>query len=87
MALVTKTTNFIKSQGLNHRQFRRFLEEIGADYGYSCEACKLSREEMLRRFCEFIEEVVEFLRNENKDKEVASLTDPAWQADYTFWST
>ncbi|KAL3854578.1 hypothetical protein ACJMK2_013842, partial [Sinanodonta woodiana] len=53
MALVTKTINFIKSRGLNHRQFRSLLEEIGADYGdlvYCCEVRWLSRGKMLKRF-------------------------------------
>ena len=39
---------------------------------------------MLNRFLELIEEVTEFLRSKNKDTEVATMTDPAWQTYLTF---
>ena len=45
----------------------------------------LSRGKMPKRFWELIEEVIEFLRSKtNKDKEVVTMTDQAWQTDLTF---
>jgi len=33
MEKVVSTVNFIRSRGLNHRQFKAFLTEIEVDYG------------------------------------------------------
>ncbi|CAK1578448.1 unnamed protein product [Parnassius mnemosyne] len=33
MKVVVSTVNFIKSRGLNHRQFRQFLDDIESEYG------------------------------------------------------
>ena len=83
MALVTKAINYIKSQGLNHPQFRSLLEKIGADYGdlvYYCGVHRLSQGKVLKRCWELIEGVIEFLSSDtNKDTEVATMTDPSWQ--------
>ena len=88
MELLKITINFIKSRGLNHRQFRSLLEEIDANYGdlvYYCEVRWLSRGKTLQRSWELIEEVIEFLRSKtNKDTEVVTMVYPAWQADLTF---
>ena len=40
---------------------------------------------MFKKLWELIEEIIEFLRSKmNKDAEVVTITDPAWQADLTF---
>lgn len=33
MKVVIKTVNFIKSKGLNHRDFQTFLEQMESEYG------------------------------------------------------
>ena len=89
MTLATKTINFIKSRGLNHRQFRSLLEDTDTDHGnllYYCEMRWLSRGKMLRRFWELIDDIAEFMTGKKK-AEVASLTDKAWQADLTLLNT
>ena len=53
MQVVVKIVNIILSRGLNHRQFRKFLEEIDAqhsDLKYFCDVRWLSRGNMLERF-------------------------------------
>ena len=52
---------------------------------FTCEVRWLSRGKTLQRSWELIEEVIEFLRSKtNKDTEVVTMVDPAWQADLTF---
>lgn len=53
MKVVIKTVNFIKSKGLNHRDFQTFLEQMESEYGdvlYYSKVRWLSRGKMLRRF-------------------------------------
>ncbi len=33
MGVVIKTANFIRSKGLNHREFSKFLESMDNEYG------------------------------------------------------
>ena len=47
------TINFIKSRGLNNRQFKELLSELESEYGdlvHHCEVRWLSRANMLVRF-------------------------------------
>ncbi|XP_057671356.1 protein FAM200A-like [Diorhabda carinulata] len=51
--VVVKTINFIRSRGLNHRQFKTFLDEISAEYNdvtYYCEVRWMSKGKMLKRY-------------------------------------
>jgi len=33
MSIITSAVDFIRAKGLNHRQFKSFLEELGSEYG------------------------------------------------------
>ena len=55
MKFVFKSVNFIRAKGLNHRQFRSFLENIESDYRdipYHTDVRWLSRGKVLTRFVE-----------------------------------
>ena len=85
MEIVVKTVNFIRARGLNHRQFRKLLDEMDSQYGdllYYTEVRWLSRGAMLRRFYELREEVFHFM--EEKGKPDFHLKDPLWLCDLAF---
>ena len=87
MEIVVKTVNFIRARGLNHRQFRKLLDEMDSQYGdllYYTEVRWLSRGAMLRRFYELRDEVFHFM--EEKGKPVFHLKDPYGCATWHFWS-
>ena len=53
MEIVVKTVNFIRARGLNHRQFRKLLDEMDSQYGdilYYTEVRWLSRGAMFDAF-------------------------------------
>ncbi|CAK1582911.1 unnamed protein product [Parnassius mnemosyne] len=85
MNVVVKTVNFIRSRGLNHRQFKEFLDEISAennDVTYYCEVRWLSKRKMLKLFYEFRNEIADFMKI--KDKPLSELSDPKWICDLAF---
>lgn len=85
MNVVVKTINFIRSRGLNHRQFKAFLDEISAEYNdvtYYCEVRWLSKGKMLKRFYELRNEIADFMKI--KDKPLSELSDPKWICDLAF---
>ena len=52
MSTITRVVNLIRAKGLNHRQFKSFLEEIGLEYRdvpYHTEVRWLSRGKVLNR--------------------------------------
>ena len=52
MSTVVSCINFVKSRGLNSRQFKEFLNDLHSEHGdpiYYCEVRWLSRRNMLRR--------------------------------------
>ncbi|XP_066901420.1 general transcription factor II-I repeat domain-containing protein 2B-like [Halyomorpha halys] len=84
--VVVKTINFIRSRGLNHGQFKAFLDEISTKYDdvtYYCEARWLSKGKILKRFYELRNEIAEFMQI--KDKPLSELSDPKWICD--FWTS
>ena len=85
MSTVVSTINFIKSRGLNSRQFKELLSELESEYGdlvYHCEVRWLSRGEMLARFYKLREEVKQFM--DMKGKPVDELRDSKWLCDLAF---
>lgn len=62
--VVVKIINFIRSRGLNQRQFEVFLDVLSAEYEdvtYHCEVRLLSREKMLKRFYKLLKEIIDFM--------------------------
>lgn len=85
MKKVVKAVNFIRSRGLNHRQFKEFLDEIECEYGdvlYYSEVRWLSRGKVLQRFLNLIEEIKIFLIE--KSQPVDYLEDSNWICDLAF---
>lgn len=85
MTTVTKVVNFIRAKGLNHRQFKSFLEECGsehADVPYHTEVRWLSRGKVLNRCFELREEIFQFL--ESKGKNTAELREQRFLCELAF---
>ena len=85
MSTVVSCINFVKSRGLNSRQFKEFLNDFHSKHGdlvYYCEVRWLSRGNMLRRFNELRAEVEQFM--EMKGKPVRELKDSKWLCDLAF---
>ncbi|XP_043915898.1 general transcription factor II-I repeat domain-containing protein 2B-like [Protopterus annectens] len=65
---VFKTINFIRSRGLNHRQFQEFLNTLETSYGdivyFTAMRC-LSRGKMLKRFYD-LNEIKSFMKSKGK---------------------
>ena len=69
MDLIVKTVNFIKSHGLNHRQFKSFLVDMASEYGellYHNKVRWLSRRKVLKRFFALRNEISLFMKTKNK---------------------
>ncbi|VVC33329.1 Hypothetical protein CINCED_3A007578 [Cinara cedri] len=66
---VVLIVNFIRSNGLNHRQFQNFLVEVNAEYGnvlYSAVRW-LSRGHVFERFLMSRQEIYDFSEENGKD--------------------
>ena len=60
----------IRAKGLNYRQFKSFLEDIGSEYRdvpYHTEVRWLIREKVLNRCFELCEEICQFMESKGKD--------------------
>ena len=85
MTTVTQVVNFIRAKGLNHRQFKSFLEECGSEYAdvpYHTEVRWLSRGKVLNRCFELREEICQFL--ETKGKDTAELREQKFLCELAF---
>lgn len=85
MDVVVKTINFIRSRGLNHRQFISFLADMDSEYGellYHTEVRWLSRGNVLKRFFALRDEIASFMIMKNRA--VPLLTDSIFQCNLAF---
>lgn len=83
--VVRDIVNFIRSRGLNHRQFQAFLEEIGSEFSdvlYHNQVRWLSRAQVLSRFFSLLSEIEIFLTE--KEKPYPELSDASWLWDLAF---
>lgn len=81
----TATVNFIRAEGLNHRQFQSFLREIDsefADIPYHTEVRWLSPGKILNRVFVLHEEICQFMDSKGKDPTV--LRDEKWKCELVF---
>lgn len=70
MSTITRAVNFITDKGLNHRQFKTFLEELSSEYGdlpYHTEVRWLSRGKVLKRCLELRKEICQLMQSRWKD--------------------
>ncbi|XP_037774147.1 general transcription factor II-I repeat domain-containing protein 2B-like [Penaeus monodon] len=84
MEVVVRTVNFIRSRGLNHRQFDSLLREKDHNYGlpYHTEVRWLSQGAVLRRFFDLRGEIKQFM--EKKGKPVLEFKSTEWMQDLPF---
>ncbi|CAH1173813.1 unnamed protein product [Phaedon cochleariae] len=85
MNVVISTVNYIRKNGLTHRQFQQFLSDMEADHRdvlYYSEVRWLSRGAVLKRFFDLRKEINTFM--DEKGKSVPELTDPQWLIDLGF---
>lgn len=64
MPKVVLRINIIKSSAINHRQFKEFLDDLGAEYEdlvYYCEMRWFRTGKMLKRFSDLSIEVYTFI--------------------------
>jgi hypothetical protein len=82
---VAKLVNYIRSKGLNHRQFQQFLSDMGSENGdvlYYTEVRWSSRGRMLKRVYDLKLEINLFLHM--KGKSFPQITDHDWMYDFAF---
>ena len=85
MENVVNSVNFIRSKGLNHRQFQAFLAEVGSDNNdviYFSHVRWLSRASTLARYWSLLEEIKTFMTIKGKD--ASFLDDDQWLNDLAF---
>ena len=82
---VVSCVNYIRSRGLNHRQFKSFLQALNSNYpdvNYFCAVRWLSRAATLKRFWDLKESLQTFM--ESKGQDISFLKDDAWLNDFAF---
>jgi hypothetical protein len=85
MKVVIKTVNFIKSKGLNHRQFQEFLKSLDSEYNdvtFYAEVRWLTRAKMLKRVFDLKQEIQSFFAS--KSKSIPEFEDKEWVCDFAF---
>ncbi|XP_063322782.1 general transcription factor II-I repeat domain-containing protein 2-like [Pelmatolapia mariae] len=81
MTIITRAVNFIRAKGLNHRQFKAFLEEYG-DLPYHTNVQWLSQGKVLQRCFELREEICLFM--ESKENDTTELRDETFMCEMAF---
>ncbi|UYV71072.1 hypothetical protein LAZ67_8001602 [Cordylochernes scorpioides] len=82
---IKKFINFIRSRGLNQRQFSLFLTELESEYSglsYYTEVGWLSCSKVLKQFWDLKEEICQFLITKNQD--ITLFSDQVWLQDFSF---
>ncbi|XP_017794537.1 PREDICTED: general transcription factor II-I repeat domain-containing protein 2B-like [Habropoda laboriosa] len=85
MKVVVKIEIFIKSNGLNHRQFQIFLKSLDSDYNdvtFYAEVRWLTCAKMLKRVFDLQQEIQSFFAS--KSKSIPEFEDKEWVCDFTF---
>ena len=85
MKNIVKCVNYIRGRGLNHRQFKAFLEYLNCDYPivvYFSAVHWLSRAAMLKRLLNIRQQTKLFMKS--KHRNVAFLSDEIWMNDLAF---
>ncbi|XP_076817953.1 general transcription factor II-I repeat domain-containing protein 2B-like [Clavelina lepadiformis] len=85
MDVVVKTVKFIRSWGLNHRQFKSFLAGMDSEYGellYHTEMRWPSRGNVLKRFFALRNGIASFMKMRNRA--VPLLADATFQCNLAF---
>ena len=83
---VVKIVNYIRTRGLNHRQFTKVLEDCDSDHSgvpYHT-AVGLSVGKVLRRVWDLKTEILLFLEIKGKDKDFPQLKQSQWLSDLAF---
>uniref|UniRef100_H2Z349 SPIN-DOC-like zinc-finger domain-containing protein n=1 Tax=Ciona savignyi TaxID=51511 RepID=H2Z349_CIOSA len=81
MKNVVSCVNYIRSRGLNHRQFKSFQLRLPG-VNYFCAVRWLSRAAVLKRFRDLKEAIHTFM--ESKGQDISYLKDDAWLNDFAF---
>ncbi|XP_029312378.1 general transcription factor II-I repeat domain-containing protein 2-like [Cottoperca gobio] len=82
MSTLTRAVNFIRATGLNHHQFKSFLEELGSDLPDHTQVRWLSQGKVLKRCFELREEICRFM--ESKGEDTTELRDKEFLCEVAF---
>jgi hypothetical protein len=80
MKMVSDSINFISSHGLNHRQFKEFIENTDvphSDLIYYSKVRWLNRGQAFKSFDDLIDEIISF--REEKGKQTGMLKEPSFK--------
>ena len=84
---VVKIVTYIRTRGLNHRQFTKLLEDCDSDHSgvlYHTAVRWLSVGKVFRRVWDLKTEILLFLEIKGKDKEFPQLKQSEWLSDLAF---
>ena len=84
MTDIVEVVNFIRSRGLNHREFKAYLDEVGSEYEdvYFSKVRWLNRAATLKRFQLLLPEIKQFM--EKKKQNVDFIENEEWLNDFSF---
>ena len=85
MKLIVDVVNFIRSKGVNHREFKEVLHDLDSDHGdviYFTSVRWLSRGAVLKSVWQLRDEISNFLASKGQKK--PEFEDPTWNSDFAF---